>query len=263
MYGFIGRGQRPRGRLGAAACARALVALPPRSDLLLAAAVHPRRYALGPALLLRSGRGGASQERDRGHRLRRARASCDLRLVARRSVRRASSPSCSSPRSTVTLADYLFKATVAPKSRPRELGRALRDRLRRPERARARGAGRHSRLDASASWCAPRALCLLSAAHGRGAGGVLAGGGRRPALLAQGRWTARSATRSTGPSTELLFVPMPDASASGVKPFIDLVGQRGGQALASIGILALVAVGHRPPRWRRSSIAVRQPGSGS
>jgi AAA family ATP:ADP antiporter len=42
---------------------------------------------------------------------------------------------------------------------------------------------------------------------------------------------------------ELLYVPLPDAIRRRVKPFIDLVGQRGGQALVSLGILAAMAVG--------------------
>jgi AAA family ATP:ADP antiporter len=42
---------------------------------------------------------------------------------------------------------------------------------------------------------------------------------------------------------ELLYVPLPDATRRRVKPFIDLVGQRGGQALVSLGILAAMWIG--------------------
>jgi AAA family ATP:ADP antiporter len=44
-------------------------------------------------------------------------------------------------------------------------------------------------------------------------------------------------------STELLLVPVPDLIRERIKPIVDLVGSRGGQALASVGILGLVAFG--------------------
>ena len=44
-------------------------------------------------------------------------------------------------------------------------------------------------------------------------------------------------------STELLLVPVPDLIRERIKPIVDLVGSRGGQALASVGILGLVALG--------------------
>ena len=43
-------------------------------------------------------------------------------------------------------------------------------------------------------------------------------------------------------STELLFVPLPDAIRGRAKPIVDLVGQRGGQALASVALLGLAAL---------------------
>ena len=42
-------------------------------------------------------------------------------------------------------------------------------------------------------------------------------------------------------SMELLFVPLPDGLRTRAKPIIDLVGQRGGQALTSLAILGLTA----------------------
>jgi len=41
--------------------------------------------------------------------------------------------------------------------------------------------------------------------------------------------------------TELLLVPVPDGVRERIKPIIDLIGARGGQALASVGILGLLA----------------------
>lgn len=43
-------------------------------------------------------------------------------------------------------------------------------------------------------------------------------------------------------STELLLVPVPDGIRERIKPIVDLVGSRGGQAIASVGILGLVAI---------------------
>jgi len=44
-------------------------------------------------------------------------------------------------------------------------------------------------------------------------------------------------------ASELLYVPMPDRVRSRIKAWIGIVAQRGGQALASIGILGMTAVG--------------------
>ena len=44
-------------------------------------------------------------------------------------------------------------------------------------------------------------------------------------------------------SMELLLVPVPDGTRERVKPIIELVGNRGGQAAASLAILGLVAIG--------------------
>lgn len=43
-------------------------------------------------------------------------------------------------------------------------------------------------------------------------------------------------------SMELLLVPVPDGTRERVKPIIELVGNRGGQAMASLAILGLVAI---------------------
>ncbi|HEV7500209.1 MAG TPA: HEAT repeat domain-containing protein, partial [Vicinamibacteria bacterium] len=70
-----------------------------------------------------------------------------------------------------------------------------------------------------------------------GAAGVALGGGLLAALLLKGAdGTFRNSLHRTG--TELLFVPLPDTLRARAKPVIDVVGQRGGQALASLLILA-------------------------
>ncbi len=48
-------------------------------------------------------------------------------------------------------------------------------------------------------------------------------------------------------SMELLLVPVPDGTRERIKPIVDLVGSRGGQAIASLGVLFLVAVGAGDP----------------
>src|SRR5260370_22719678 len=74
-----------------------------------------------------------------------------------------------------------------------------------------------------------------------GAAGVALGGGLGAALLLKGAdGTLRNSLHRTG--SELLFVPLPDALRSRAKPFIDLVGQRGGQAIASLIILSDVVL---------------------
>ena len=87
-----------------------------------------------------------------------------------------------------------------------------------------------------------RALWVMPVLLFFGAGGVIFGGGLAAALLLKGvDGSLRYSVHRT--STELLYLPISDRARSRVKPFIDLVGQRGGQAAASIAILAFVGVG--------------------
>jgi AAA family ATP:ADP antiporter len=81
-------------------------------------------------------------------------------------------------------------------------------------------------------------LLLLGAASG-----VLASGGMlATAVLLKGLdGSLRYSVQKT--SMELLLVPIPDGTRERVKPIIELLGTRGGQALASIAIIALVALG--------------------
>jgi AAA family ATP:ADP antiporter len=87
-----------------------------------------------------------------------------------------------------------------------------------------------------------RALWALPLLVLGGASGVVMGGGLVAALLMKGAdGTLRPSLNRT--STELLFLPMPDRLRSRVKPAIDVIGQRGGQAVASVFILSQVALG--------------------
>jgi ATP/ADP translocase len=82
-----------------------------------------------------------------------------------------------------------------------------------------------------------RSLWVLPALLGLGAGGVALGGGLVLALLMKGAdGTLRYSLHRT--TVELLFLPIPDGLRARVKPLIDVVGQRGGQAIASVFILS-------------------------
>lgn len=86
-----------------------------------------------------------------------------------------------------------------------------------------------------------RALYVMPLLIGFGAGAALLGLGFGAALAMRGIDGAlRQSLQKT--SSELLFVPLPDALRGRSKPIVDLVGQRGGQAVTSIAILGLVYV---------------------
>lgn len=86
-----------------------------------------------------------------------------------------------------------------------------------------------------------RSLWVLPVLMALGAGGVALGGGLVLALLMKGAdGTLRYSLHRT--SIELLFLPIPDGLRARVKPLIDVVGQRGGQAIASVFILSEIVL---------------------
>lgn len=86
-----------------------------------------------------------------------------------------------------------------------------------------------------------RALWVLPVLMALGAGGVALGGGLVLALLMKGAdGTLRYSLHRT--SIELLFLPIPDGLRARVKPLIDVLGQRGGQAIASVFILSEIVL---------------------
>jgi AAA family ATP:ADP antiporter len=135
----------------------------------------------------------------------------------------------------LTLADYVFKSTVARSVPSAELGTFF--------------ATFYTILNVLAlliqmflmGWVfrrlgLHRALWVLPALVMLGSTGVALGGGVVAALLLKGAdGTLRYSLHRT--SIELLFLPLSDGLRSRAKPFIDVVGQRGGQALASLAIL--------------------------
>ena len=82
-----------------------------------------------------------------------------------------------------------------------------------------------------------RAQWVLPALVALGAGGVAIGGGLVLALLMKGAdGTLRYSLHRT--TLELLFLPISDGLRARVKPLIEVMGQRGGQAIASLFILS-------------------------
>jgi HEAT repeat protein len=87
-----------------------------------------------------------------------------------------------------------------------------------------------------------RSLWILPALVFLGAVGIALGGGLLAALLLKGAdGTLRYSVHRTG--LELLYLPIPDALRARVKPVIDVFGQRGGQAIASLFILSELMIG--------------------
>jgi len=87
-----------------------------------------------------------------------------------------------------------------------------------------------------------RAMWALPLLMVGGAAGVALGGGLVAAILLKGADGAlRPSLNRT--SIEILFLPIPDRLRSRVKPAIDVIGQRGGQAVASLFILAQLMLG--------------------
>jgi AAA family ATP:ADP antiporter len=86
-----------------------------------------------------------------------------------------------------------------------------------------------------------RALYVMPLLIGFGAGAAVLGLGFGAALAMRGIDGAlRQSLQKT--STELLFVPLADSVRARAKPIVDLVGQRGGQAVTSVAIFGLVYV---------------------
>jgi ATP:ADP antiporter, AAA family len=142
---------------------------------------------------------------------------------------------------TVTLADYVFKATVAARVEPDELGTFF---------------GQfYASLNAVAllvqlslaPWLlrnagVNRTLSVMPGLLLVAAVGFLAAPGLAVALVLKGiDGSLRHSVHRT--SSELLYVPLPGEIRHRFKAFIDSVGQRGGQAVASIAILGAISVG--------------------
>ncbi len=225
------------GAVAGSACARALSERLPAQSLVLAAALLFAATGLGPALFVRRPNEAPGESRSG------ARASLAGTLRMLRDDPYVTRLAALVLVSTValTLGDYVFKSSVA-RSVPKEhLGEFF--------------ATLYMILNLLAlivqlfvmGWLMRvlglhRALWVLPSFVFMGASGLVFGGGLLAGLLLKGADGAlRHSLHRT--STELLFLPIPDSLRARAKPLIDVVGQRGGQALASVLILSEVAVG--------------------
>jgi HEAT repeat protein len=231
IYSLVGMGS-VLGAIAGAAIARVLTQGWPPQHLILASAVVLVLTGLGPAMRIRRPRSAASGAagQDASSILQ------TVRLFRNDPYIKALGGLVLVSTVALTLADYVFKSTVAHTVEPARLGTFF--------------ATFYMVLNVLAllaqlvlaGWLLRvlglhRTLWVLPAFVFLGAAGVALGGGLLAALLLKGAdGTLRYSVHRTG--TELLFVPLPDSLRSRAKPVIDVVGQRGGQAVASLLILA-------------------------
>jgi ATP:ADP antiporter, AAA family len=229
VYRFIATGSL-LGAVAGAMTARVMSMQAPAERLVLASAVVLALTSVVPMLLLRRGEGGALMAPAPAGVLDAVRV-----LRANPYVSRLAGLVLVST-VVLTLADYVFKSAVAKHVAPGDLGGFF--------------ATVYVVLNVTAllvqlifmGWVLrilglDRALWMLPILILVGAGGVAVGGGLVAALILKGAdGSLRHSLHRT--STELLFVPIPDGIRQRAKPLIDVVGQRGGQALASVLILS-------------------------
>lgn len=113
------------------------------------------------------------------------------------------------------------------------------------------------------------ALAILPAMLALGGAGIAASGGLVAALALKGAdGSLRYSLHRT--ASELLFMPFSDEARQRVKGFMDVVGQRGGQIVASLGLLVFLASRATPTilslglvvlclAWAASALALREP----
>jgi HEAT repeat protein len=231
IYSVVGTGS-VLGAIAGATIARALTQIWPTKNLILAAAIVLVLTGLGPATRIRRPR--AALATAAGH----AASSIiqTVRLFRNDPYIKALGGLVLVSTVALTLADYVFKSTVAQTVAPAHLGTFF--------------ASFYMILNVLAlgaqlilaGWLLRmlglhRTLWVLPAFVFLGAAGVALGGGLLAALLLKGAdGTLRYSLHRTG--TELLFVPLKDSLRARAKPVIDVLGQRGGQAVASLLILA-------------------------
>lgn len=217
------------GAVAGSGVARIVAGSFPAENLLLTASAAMAIAGVGPALLLR--REGKNEEKRGAWSLRKSLATIGDNVYLKNLTILVLVSTIA-----LTVADFVFKSAVA-RSVPKEslgsffatfyMGLNLLALLTQLFFAGAlmRLLGLHRAL-----WVLPTLVALGSA-------GVAFGGGLIAALFLKGSDGAmRYSLHKTG--MELLFVPIPDSLRSRVKPFIDVMGQRGGQAIASLVILA-------------------------
>jgi HEAT repeat protein len=219
------------GGVAGGALARLITSAATPSALVLASAGVQALTALGPALLL------PATERARTHP-RRSLAS-SMRLVREHPYARGLASVVLLSTGALTAADFVFKSGVARAIPASELASFF--------------GTFHAIVSALALgiqlFVARWLLRALGSSRGQavlpgllvvGSAGVVAGGALAGVVLLKAADGAfRDLHRA---ASELFLVPMSDDIRSRTKPFLDVVARRGGQALASLGILAVTAL---------------------
>ncbi|MBX3218400.1 MAG: hypothetical protein KF850_40720 [Labilithrix sp.] len=240
LYGFIGAGAVLGGVLGAFAARAALAFIPPRAILLTSSALFV--VAAVPVVVMRAPPRSPSDPAATATESARP-MSTGASLLWKTVFARRVFAIVLVATIAVTLADFVFKARLAATyTDSRDL------------------AARLSTFYAVTNSVAlvaqivvgpwvfrtigvQRALFLFPSLLLGAAGALVAsGGGLLSAVVLKGfDASLRYSIHKT--SVELLLVPVPDGTRERVKPVIELLGTRGGQAVASVLILVLVALG--------------------
>jgi ATP:ADP antiporter, AAA family len=245
LYGFIGAGS-VLGALAGAAAARAITGLLDTETLLVVAAGAMLVSGGLVAVVLRDG-GAEKKPVTRRQRRRASMGSIaeGLRAIRQHAYLRRVAALVVLTTVVFTLVDYVFKSEVANRVDADDLGTFF--------------ATFYLALNAIAlvvqlglvSWLlrvfgVHRALLVLPVLLALGSGAVAVGGGLWAVLLMKGAdGGLRHSLYRT--SVELLYVPVADRVRERIKPVIDVLGHRGGQAACSLLILLTVAVGLEAP----------------
>lgn len=258
LYGVVGTGAVLGAVLGAAAARASLAAVEVRHLLLVGAALLVVT-ALGPAAMLPRPTAEPTRARARdapeGSAASEASVGAQAKEVARHPYLLRVLAIVLVTSAAGTAIDFVFKSEVASHIKdPRELASFLATVSLATNlvslAAQAIGVGVVMRLLGVHG-----ALYVMPILVGFGASAAVVGLGFGAAVAMRGiDGSLRYSLQKT--TIELLFVPLPDRLRARAKPIIDLVGQRGGQAITSIAILALVAVVGGPQSTRAIGIAV-------
>jgi ATP:ADP antiporter, AAA family len=261
IYGVIGAGSVV-GAIAGSGLASGLARAVPARHLLLASAIG---FAITSALPLLFTPGGAPRAATEDVT---AGVLAHARWIARQPYARGVVVLILLSTTCVTVSDYLFKSTVAEMVPRAQLGAYL---------ATVYFVLNILSLAAQlgmVSFLVRRigltpSLAVLPALLFFGGLGMAATGGLVAALAIK---TADGSLRYSlhRTATELLFLPLGEEARGRTKSFVDVVGQRGGQALASVGIIALAASGAPRPvlagvlvvlaaAWFASAVLLRGP----
>ncbi len=246
VFGFIGAGA-VIGAVFGAGVARGLTQIFPARQLLLPAAALLAVSAFGPPIALQTQR--AERTTRRTHALVE-----DLPLLRDDPYVRRVALLILASAVVFTLTDYAFKSVVSHHIPAAHLGKFF--------------ATTYTGLNVLALVAqlgvveivvrragVTRALAVLPILIFVGGTGLLVGGGLAAVLLVKGAdGGLRHSLHRTG--VELLYLPIAENLRARLKSLIDGVGQRAGQAIGSLVILADVRFGHGGEAWLGGAIAV-------